>query len=72
MRGAALYHTLWRKGLGRVYGPVVRQTDNRMNEVRITVQVECERKAIPITKEELTPSQCYSGNASETYLKSTK
>jgi hypothetical protein len=62
LRQAAIYCTLWGNGLGRVYGPVVRQTVNRMNEDRKTVNVECERKAIPIITEELEPSQCYSEN----------
>jgi len=39
-----------------------------MNEDGITAQVECKRKAIPITTEELTQSQIFSENTSATYL----
>jgi hypothetical protein len=53
----AAYRTLWRESLGRGYGPVVRQTDNRMNGDRITAHMECKRKAIPIITEELEHSQ---------------
>jgi len=63
---------VWGKDLGRGYGPVVRQTDNRMTEDRIPVHVESKIKAIQIITEELEPSQHYSENTSEIYLESTK
>jgi len=72
LRPAALYLTLWRKGLERSYGPVVRRIDSRVNEDKITEHMECKRKAIPVIKEELEPSQSYAENTSATQLGSTK
>ena len=34
LKGEALDHSLWRAGFGRGFGPVARQTDKRMNNIK--------------------------------------